>query len=223
MSAVGEGRGDGPGGAAGETDEPAHMLFEIVPARGTLAFGRAHLDARQQTAEILVPFLVFHEEGQPAAVHQADLGADQRRDAKTRAGAVEGRRSVHTVGVHEGQGRLLEGDGASRQRLGQRRRLEERKCALGMQLDEHGSVQFELRRCPLFELKGEALRRELNQSRTQESGEARANHRWLRGASRARRARGGTGCRRPAPHPTRPGRKRRPSTTRPRRAMGPRR
>ena len=138
MSAVGEGRGDGPGGAAGETDEPAHMLFEIVPARGTLAFGRAHLDARQQAAEILVPFLVFHEEGQPAAVDQADLGADQRRDAKTRAGAVEGRRSVHTVGVNEGQGRLLEGDGASRQRLGQRRRLEERKCALGMQLDEHG-------------------------------------------------------------------------------------
>jgi len=33
---------------------------------------------------------------------------------------------------------------------------------------------FELRRCPLFELKGEALRRELSESRRQESGEARA-------------------------------------------------
>jgi hypothetical protein len=33
---------------------------------------------------------------------------------------------------------------------------------------------FEPRRCPLFELKGEALRRELNESRKQESGEARA-------------------------------------------------
>jgi hypothetical protein len=35
-------------------------------------------------------------------------------------------------------------------------------------------MMFELRRCPLFELKGEALRRELNESRKQESGEVRA-------------------------------------------------
>jgi len=33
---------------------------------------------------------------------------------------------------------------------------------------------FELRRCPLFELNGEALKRELSESRKQESGEARA-------------------------------------------------
>src|SRR6266478_10120500 len=35
-------------------------------------------------------------------------------------------------------------------------------------------LPFELRRCPLFELKGEALKRELNESRMPESGEARA-------------------------------------------------
>ena len=35
-------------------------------------------------------------------------------------------------------------------------------------------TNFELRRCPPFELKGEALRRELNESRTQERGASRA-------------------------------------------------
>jgi len=35
-------------------------------------------------------------------------------------------------------------------------------------------MMFELRRCPIFELKGEALRREVSESRKQESGEARA-------------------------------------------------
>jgi hypothetical protein len=34
---------------------------------------------------------------------------------------------------------------------------------------------FELRRCPPFELKGGALRRELNKSRRPDSGEARTN------------------------------------------------
>ena len=87
--------------AARQADEAAHVLVEIVPAGGAFALGRAHLDPGQQTAEILIALAILHEERQPAAVAHADLRADERRDAEARAGAVEARRTVDAVGVHE--------------------------------------------------------------------------------------------------------------------------
>ena len=106
VAVTGEPPGHGTFDASRETDESAGVLFEIIPAGQALALGRAHLDPRQQLAEVFVALAVLHEERQPAAVPHADLGADERRDPEARAGAVEARRSVDAVGVHEGEGGL---------------------------------------------------------------------------------------------------------------------
>ena len=53
MAVTGEPPGHGTFDASRETDEPTGVLFEIVPAGQALALGRAHLDPRQQLAEVL--------------------------------------------------------------------------------------------------------------------------------------------------------------------------
>ena len=57
---------------------PARELGEIVEGGGALALRRAHLDAGQEAAEVLVALAILHQQRQPAAVGQRDLRADER-------------------------------------------------------------------------------------------------------------------------------------------------
>src|SRR5499427_332737 len=58
-----------------QADEAARVRLEVVPARGAFALGRAHLDPREEAAEIAIALGILHKEGQAAAVPQAHLGA----------------------------------------------------------------------------------------------------------------------------------------------------
>ncbi len=62
-------------------------------------FGRAHLDAGDQPAEVPVALAVLDEQRQAAARRERHLGADQRGDAEPRARAVEAGRPVEAVPV----------------------------------------------------------------------------------------------------------------------------
>ena len=122
---------------AGQADEAARELGQLLERGGAFPLRRAHLHAGQQAAEVLIPLAIFHQQRQPAAVGQRDLRAHQRREAEPVAGAIEPGRAVDAVGVQQRDGGLLEPRRALGQRFGQRRRLEKAEGTPGMQLDEH--------------------------------------------------------------------------------------
>ena len=124
-------------GAAREADQPRRVLDEIVEGGRALALGRAHLDAGQEPAEVLVPLAVLDQEREPTAVVERHLGADDGLEAEARARAVELGRAVEAVGVDERHGGLLELRRPLGQGLRQGRRLEKAEGAPGVQLDVH--------------------------------------------------------------------------------------
>jgi hypothetical protein len=73
-----------------------------------LPLRRAHLHARQQAAEVLVSLAIFHQQRQPAAIGQRDLGPHQRREAEPVAGSIEAGRPVDAVRVQQRDGGLAE-------------------------------------------------------------------------------------------------------------------
>ena len=85
----------------------------------------------------MVSLLIFDEERELTAVRQRHLGADERREAEPGGGAVQPRRAVDAVLIHERDGGLLEPGGLLGKVLRQRRRLEEAEGAPSMQLDVH--------------------------------------------------------------------------------------
>src|SRR5262249_22178444 len=130
-----------PSRAAGQADEPSGMLGEIIEAGRALSFRSAHLDAGQELAEIAVALLILDEERKSTTRLECHLGANERRQPETRAGAVETWRAVHAVRVHERDGRLLEPCRLVGDVLRQRRGVEEAEGAASVKLDEHGSAR----------------------------------------------------------------------------------
>src|SRR5262249_41685455 len=64
--------------APGETHEPLGVGLEIVEPDAAGALGGAELEARDESAEVAIPVAVFDEHGQPRAVGERQLAADDR-------------------------------------------------------------------------------------------------------------------------------------------------
>src|SRR2546426_8544505 len=114
---------------------PRSTLFPYTTLFRSL--GRAELGARDQPAEVLPALAILDQHGQPRAAGECQLAADERADARVDRGAMEARRAVDAVAVHERQRRHATPRRLRHQRLRLIRALEKRERRLRMQLDEH--------------------------------------------------------------------------------------
>jgi len=123
---VGQERGgEGAVAAAGEAEESDRVLRQYLRRDQRVALGPRELGGGEEAAEGAPAVAILDEEGEVAAVGQGDLRAVDGADTDGVAGAVEGDRAVEARPVGEGEGGLAEIGGATGQRLGRGRAIEE--------------------------------------------------------------------------------------------------
>jgi hypothetical protein len=141
--------------AADDCHEPARHAVERLERQRALAFRRRELHARDQAAQVPIPFRAFAEErqdercvlrGRPgpflAVERDRQFRANQRPDACGTRSLVEAGDAVHAVAIEQRNRVVAEFRCAVDDRLGKRRALQEAEGRCGMQFDvRHGALK----------------------------------------------------------------------------------
>jgi hypothetical protein len=129
--------------AAGETEEPVRVRFDLLPSDASLALLSTECAGGEQPAEVRVAGAILDEQMQHARALDDDVGPDDRAYAGLLRGLEEARRAGEAVAVRERDRVVPERRGAGDEVLGQGRAVEEGEGAPATQLDvvtRHGRL-----------------------------------------------------------------------------------
>jgi hypothetical protein len=135
--------------AAGERDEAARPAIEVLERERALAFRRAELHLRHQTAQIPVAIGVFAQHRQRVermasatpqvrvrrALAKGELGADERPDSHGERRLMKARYAIDAVAVEQRDRPVAEIGRPIDQRFGQRGALKKAEGGSRMQLN----------------------------------------------------------------------------------------
>ena len=117
-----------------QTNQPLSKLRQLFRRGRALAFFRAQFHARHEAAKVLIAGAIFHQQRILESVGASDLRADVRADAGFLCREMEARRAIDAIAIDQRQRRIAEVRSRLRQRLGQRRPLQETECRVRVQL-----------------------------------------------------------------------------------------
>jgi hypothetical protein len=125
--------------AAGEADEAARILSDLVFGDSAFTLWRAEFHASQKAAKILVSFARLGEKGIAKACCGSDFSTNMRLQAGFLRSEMKPRRAVNTVAVKKRYCRHRVFRAGANKFFGQGSALEKTECGAGMKFDVRGA------------------------------------------------------------------------------------